>query len=59
MHILSVTFDGVLVVIERIECVACTDLASYPGSNYAGEGKRACYLQLAVAPTVRGVRPDV
>ena len=25
-------------------------LASYPGSNYAGEGKRAWYLPLAVAP---------
>ena len=60
MHIiLSVAFDEVLIVMECIECAACTDLASYPDSNYAGEGKRACYLRFAVAPTVRDVRPDV
>ena len=27
-------------------------LASYPGSNYAGEGKRAWYLPLAEAPII-------
>ena len=30
-------------------------LASYPGSNYAGEGKRAWYLQFAVALDFPGI----
>ena len=31
------------------------DLASYPGSNYAGEGKRAWYLPSAVALDFTGI----
>ena len=38
---------------------ACCGLALYPGSNYAGEEKRAWYLPFAVAPTIRGVCLDI
>ena len=31
--------------------LAMGELASYPGSNYAGEGRRAWYLPFAVAST--------
>ena len=30
----------------------CTKLASCPGSNYAGEGKRAWYLPFAVVKII-------
>ena len=34
---------------------ACAILASYPGSNYAGEGKRAWYLPFAVVLDFTGI----
>ena len=34
---------------------ATLDIASYPGSNYAGEGKRAWYLPFAVALDFTGI----
>ena len=42
-------------VVIQLKCMAWNGLASYPGSNYAGEGKRAWYLPFAVALDFTGI----
>ena len=46
---------GFVVLILLDVSRAMIPLASYPGSNYAGEGKRAWYLPFAVALDFTGI----
>ena len=48
-------FYAVCACLAESSNIATFGVASYPGSNYAGEGKRAWYLPFAVALDFTGI----